>query len=211
VARINGLRNKVSGSYAEWKNDAEAMQAMLRELDAIVAAAVEARTIDPSLGLAWAAEAQTLAVRANLRMDLGQPADLRSARAAADQTLRRFPQLPDAHFALAMVATYEAKELASSLLPDRAQLAAKKKEVFGALAEAVRLDPTYGRAYLFRAGLYAAFGEAQEALDDLRQAQKLVPGLDPRLEASIRAMLDEAPTAPPAAHSQVTAQSHATA
>jgi hypothetical protein len=59
-------------------------------------------------------------------------------------------------------------------------------EIFERLDSAVRLDPTYGEAFLLRAQMHADAGHGQKALADLQKAKTLLPAIPPALEERIR-------------------------
>ena len=71
-----------------------------------------------------------------------------------------------------------------------------KREAVEHMGKAIELDRTFGPAYVYRAGVFAAFGEGKKALADLEQAKKCLASLDPRIEQSIRKMIEEAKPEP---------------
>jgi outer membrane protein assembly factor BamB len=165
----------------------EAMEAVLKDLEAIIGEAAEARKLDESLGLTWAVEAEARAFKAKLFLTLGLQPDLVTPRTIALQATKKFPDLPDAHFALAFVATIQG--IAMVRTPEGRRLLPTlnlREETFRELAKAIELDPTYCVAYLFRAPLLAASGQREKALEDLRKAKELDPNLDPAMEEMIR-------------------------
>jgi hypothetical protein len=155
--------------------------------------AESASVFDESSGLAVGLIAQIHAVRCNLQMELGEQPDLQAAAEEANLAVAQFPQVPDAHLAVAMVVGMVGKSLATTPGADLTRLAEHERILRKELDEAIRLDPSYGWAYFMRAGMHAAFGPREKAIVDLREAKRLLPKLDPRLEQSVLKMIETTP------------------
>ncbi|HWA98700.1 MAG TPA: type II secretion system protein GspG, partial [Pirellulales bacterium] len=196
LARLNELRELVPGPFSAWKQDEKTVRDTLDVLEDILLEADEAELADVAQGLPVGLIAQAMAVRSTLRMQLGMPADVEAAIDAADRAVKEFPQVPDAHLARAMAIGAEGRWLASTPGADRQRLAGLQTELQRELDQAVALDRSYGPAYLMRAAMYAAFGPADKALEDLSEAKHWLPKLDPRLEQSIRNMIESQPAVP---------------
>ncbi len=179
----------VAENFASWKQDRDELKDAIEFLEELAVDAEAAEQFDPHSGLAVGLLAQIYAVRCNLQQKLGVGADLVSAMSAADDAVTRFPEVPDAHYARAMVLAALGRAEASQPAPDRERLSKLHHQLQSELDQALKLDPSYGPAYLLRAALHAAFGGGEKALADLESAKRWIPKLDPRLEESIRAMV----------------------
>lgn len=179
----------VAENFASWKQDRNELTDAIKFLEELQIDAETAEHFDPHSGLAVGLLAQICAVRSHLQQQLGVPADLVDAMSAADDAVTRFPAVPDAHYARALVLAALGRAEASQPLPNRERLSTFHTQLQAELDEALRLDPSYGPAYLLRAALHAAFGGGEKALADLDSAKRWMPKLDPRLEERIRAMI----------------------
>jgi serine/threonine-protein kinase len=113
---------------------------------------------DPSFALAYAAVAD--AQISSLNYDVYPPAQvLQSARSYALQSVRRDPNLAEAHTVLAAV-----KQLDWDWSDAEAQF-----------REALRLKPNYSRARRWYAGLILQFGRYEEAIAETRRSLDLDP------------------------------------
>jgi len=212
LARSKKLQNTVGtefGGFASfqeaWKEKPNAMNKLLLDFYNVVSEAKEVRNLDELDGLASAVYARVLAGMMTIIFAGGNLIDKGLGEAAdlSKDVVERFPNLPDGHFARAYVASTEITvvwtEMKRQGLYNEQERVALTRALAGLLAEtleqldtAVRLDPTYGEAFLFRALTYANMRQEQKALEDLEKAKELLTSVDPRLEQRIRHMCEAA-------------------
>ena len=195
---LRDLRDSPSFQEA-WKRKPDKMNGLLIDLFGCVSEAKQAQAQDDLDGVAPAVHARLLASMMIVVFAGGNPVDkgLGEAAELSKSVVKRFPDLPDGHYARAFVASteiavvdremktpglYNDKERAILLRVMGALLA----EIFERLDTAVRLDPTYGEAFLFRAQMHAHVRQGPKALADLQKAKTLLPSVDPAIEAMIR-------------------------
>jgi len=199
----NGVLRDTSdyqGLLDAWKLTPAKMAEVLRELTEVVREAKEAQAQDEVGGLGPSLYAGALCAMVQVASAGDKPVEkeLREATEVSKDVVKRFPNLPEGHRMRALVALTEiqlmVKKVRTPGLCDERERATLDRaaqslllEILERLDTAIRLDPTYGDAFLMRARMHAIAGHGPEELEDLRKAQALLPSLGPTIEGMIRA------------------------
>jgi TolB-like protein len=167
---VNGLRLKLGQGRRRYETSTEAYDLYLRaralqlrigeaSLDQSIDPLMEAIAKDPSFAPAYASLATAFAIRSGQgRQDI--PDEVRKLRAAAEQAIRLDPLLAEAHAALGMLYARDAQWVESEK----------------SFRRAIELDPGSSASHLsFGVYLLRTLGRTQEALDQLRLAEKNDP------------------------------------
>lgn len=193
--KIEKLRaDKKSAALAKLELDDIALQLDAADLD-------DAWSVLP-VGL----RSQAFAMNSALTLELGGDAteteraidEMGEALENAEKAVEKNPKVPDAHLAQAVVLMM--CERVRSKLPFMSAVSVEevKTEIRQQLDEAIRLDSSFGTAYMWRAAFHGATGDRTKAEADVAATKRLNPKLGEGLEQSIEAALRAAAVSPTA-------------
>ena len=175
---VNELRLKLGHGRRRYETSVEAYDLYLRAralqilhgepgFDQSIGPLEEAIAKDPSFAPAYAGLGIAYALRSGqFRQDI--PEEVRKLRAAVEQAIRLDPLLPEAHGALGMLYARDARWVESEK----------------SFRRAIELDPNSAACHTEFAYVLRCLGRVQEALDQLRLAEKNDP-LSPQLHYNL--------------------------
>ena len=152
-------------------------QSVSEECETIHSVLAKAAGMSPGRGDIAALEVLTRAIMAFVQIARGELPELGAQLAAARAVVKRYPNLPDAHYALAYMELAEMQvEVRRHTLPGLPRPIVDS--ILAEMTEALRLDPSYGDVYLMRGLMYAAIGQEEKSRADMKQGERLAHSIE---------------------------------
>jgi tetratricopeptide (TPR) repeat protein len=148
--------------------------------------------------------AQAFAMNSALALELGGDAeqdrqavaDMREAIKSALEAVKEHAEVPDARLAQAVVLMMCERVRPKLPFMSAVTVDESRRQIRDELDEAIRLDPSFGSAYMWRAAFRASISDRTGAEADVANLKRLNPKLADQIEKSIQAQLRVATASP---------------